>query len=1492
MGATSSNPNVVLPTNVLFTEGVPNPGTGVGTNVVRIVPSGAAIGSATVAIYTVDANNTTSVVQTVSVNVTQVPQPVFGNTNAITIADNTAGTPYPSIVSVSNVVGLVGRIHVSLTDLEHANPDDIGVLLVSPDNRAVVLMRGAGGTADVGGGENDIRLTFEHTNSINGATVSQISNDGPLTTSTNRPRDEFPAEAFPAPAPGPTYSLDLESFQGSPANGDWKLYVIDRATGSAGSITGGWVLKIFPAPVINNIAQQTLEEGNAATAQGIVPIVPTLVNSITVPVTFSDADGAVTNVTARVVGPAIIAIPGVNSGGDLVFTIAPGTTTVNLPVNTVGDQNGTSLIRLIATDNSGKHTNINTVSVVVTPVNDPPRQEVIPRQITQAGTPTTPFDFDIFDLETAFENLLQVTVSSDNTKLLPAGSVVLGGTDRTRTIQLFPAGTTAGSANVSVTVTDPDGRSSTQTFLFNATDAPNPLYEQTTQIQVRDNDSAVPYPSVINVTGLVGNIAEVKATLHGVSHAKPDDLNVMLVSPTGDAVILVAGAGGASSINNTVLVFQQGAPSLPDNGPIVSGTYSPTQYEDSFPFAGSPDNNTTTLASMVGDNPNGDWRLFVRDDAATGAGTITQWSLSIRTRPQIGDIGDAGTPGILTTPEDTPKTTSIVIGDPQPGVNFNIVVRRISGSPVVYDADGTPTSDDFTYTLSGNRLILTLKPVANTSGENVLELEITDPSTPPFTTTKQFTFRVTAVDDPPTITAIDDTSTPAAQPKAITFNVSQPGDETGTITTSATSSDERVVPNGNLTIETLAGTPNRRLTITPAGLESGATTIRITASDSTGQTSTEEFRLTVTPTAGGINPSRIVITHFGAAAPYPSELTVSGVVGTVNNVKVILDGFSHTFPDDVDVLLQAPTGEKILLMSDAGGNSDISNARFTFRTGGSALPDETLITTGEYAPSDYNDTLGGNDLFPSPAPPDSDPAYLRAANALDSLKGKNPNGTWRLFVRDDTSAEAGEITRGWILVVQTGPTITDVQTQTTAEDTPLVVNFSVGDQDSTADQLTVTATRVDSGDFHSGLLTPGGLTLVKSGFNYTLTILPSTNRPFALNATETNQVVLAVTDETGASVNDTFLVRVTAVDDAPTVTTPDATITINEDNSRTITFRVSDADSTLRKQDIIVTSSNTDLVANPPASAIAGPDTVTPPANATPPLAQTDYNVTIAPRADANGQTVISFTIHDQNGAGSSGRADVTLNVTPLNDPPFIGDFNQAPTLEAGTTKTFNFMVTDKFNETPPENINVTVTSSNPGLIPQGNVVLGGSGTNRTVTLTALNNTGTSDLTITATDDTTPTPGITTKVITVTVTESPVRVHSNLGTITIRDNNTANPYPSTITVPSGSIVGVLQSLEVVIDGLQYSFPDDVDILLVGPTGKKVILMSDAGNGSAVSGVRLTFNDSGAAVPDESAITTGTFRPTNYNNEGTNDVFTGSPSGTIDANLATFLNTDP
>jgi hypothetical protein len=90
------------------------------------------------------------------------------------------------------------------------------------------------------------------------------------------------------------------------------------------------------------------------------------------------------------------------------------------------------------------------------------------------------------------------------------------------------------------------------------------------------------------------------------------------------------------------------------------------------------------------------------------------------------------------------------------------------------------------------------------------------------------------------------------------------------------------------------------------------------------------------------------------------------------------------------------------------------------------------------------------------------------------------------------------------------------------------------------------------------------------------------------------------------------------------------------------------------------------------------------------------------------------------------------------------------------------------------------------------------------------------------------------------------------------------PNPSTINVTSGPLV--IGSMRVTLYDLSQSFPDNVDVLLVGPNGAKYVLMADTGGPFAVSDtnpVTLSFTDTASAVlPDSAALSTGTYLPTN------------------------------
>ncbi len=101
------------------------------------------------------------------------------------------------------------------------------------------------------------------------------------------------------------------------------------------------------------------------------------------------------------------------------------------------------------------------------------------------------------------------------------------------------------------------------------------------------------------------------------------------------------------------------------------------------------------------------------------------------------------------------------------------------------------------------------------------------------------------------------------------------------------------------------------------------------------------------------------------ASPYPSNISVSGIVGTVTKVVVKLNGLNHTFPSDVDMLLVGPTGQKFTVLSDVIGGTDAVNINYTLDDSAAALvPSTGTPVSGTFRPTNY----GIGDLFPPPAP--------------------------------------------------------------------------------------------------------------------------------------------------------------------------------------------------------------------------------------------------------------------------------------------------------------------------------------------------------------------------------------------------------------------------------------------------------------------------------------------------------------------------------------------
>ena len=151
------------------------------------------------------------------------------------------------------------------------------------------------------------------------------------------------------------------------------------------------------------------------------------------------------------------------------------------------------------------------------------------------------------------------------------------------------------------------------------------------------------------------------------------------------------------------------------------------------------------------------------------------------------------------------------------------------------------------------------------------------------------------------------------------------------------------------------------------------------------------------------NTAAITIPDLGTAAPYPSTITVAGGPASIRNIIVTLRGFSHTFPNDVQVLLVAPSGQAIVLMSNNGGGNYAVNLTLGFSST-AVLPLPIPLLSGTYV------ARGGSFAFTAPAPA---PPFLPS---LTNLAGADSNGVWRLFVNDAVASDSGSFAGGWSIM--------------------------------------------------------------------------------------------------------------------------------------------------------------------------------------------------------------------------------------------------------------------------------------------------------------------------------------------------------------------------------------------------------------------------------------------------------------------------------------------
>jgi hypothetical protein len=152
------------------------------------------------------------------------------------------------------------------------------------------------------------------------------------------------------------------------------------------------------------------------------------------------------------------------------------------------------------------------------------------------------------------------------------------------------------------------------------------------------------------------------------------------------------------------------------------------------------------------------------------------------------------------------------------------------------------------------------------------------------------------------------------------------------------------------------------------------------------------------------------------------------------------------------------------------------------------------------------------------------------------------------------------------------------------------------------------------------------------------------------------------------------------------------------------------------------------------------------------------------------------------------------------------------------------------------------------------------------------------------------------KTVTRTVRQSVTRTFTSTAPITIPSaapgqiNLPASPYPAAITI-SGFANGVITDVNLLLTDLTSSYGSDVQILLSLDDGRRALVMSDIGEGLSVTDIDLTLDDEAAAPLSRTALSSGTFQPTDFAS-GTNMFPAPAPAPNGNVALSTFDGADP
>lgn len=744
-------------------------------------------------------------------------------------------------------------------------------------------------------------------------------------------------------------------------------------------------------------------------------------------------------------------------------------------------------------------------------------------------------------------------------------------------------------------------------------------------------------------------------------------------------------------------------------------------------FGGTGNSRTVTVTPA----PNASGAVTITRTLTDSDGTVVSNSFLLTIDP----VNDA--PTISDIPDQMVNEDVVIgplpftIGDAETAVG-SLTLSAASSNPALIP------NASILFAGTGSNRTVRVTPATNQSGTATITITVRDGVLSSFDT---FVVTVNAVNDLPTIsdspnrTINEDTSTPT-----IFFSVSDVETPVTNLTVIGVSSNQAIVPNGNIVI-TGTGT-SRSAVVTPASNQFGVVTITISATDGNGGTSSDSFVLTINPVNDA--PTLNALTNLTVLEDAgPQTVVLSGISAGVSNET---DTLSFTVTSGTPSLIPSPgtiaytqgsstnaftfapvansNGTAVLTVqiNDGRGSNNLATRTFTVNV---LAVNDTPTIAGLTDRIINEDTSTGalpfviGDVESTPAflnvsAESSDTELVPLANIVFGGSGSNRTVTVtpapdrsgtadiRVFVRDASATNSMQF-RLTVLEVNDLPSAPVLGNATILEDTPTNISFLIGDKETAAGALTLSAASSNPSLFPS--IQFGG-----AGSNRTVNLAPATN--LSGNAT----ILVSVFDANGGSNGTSFVVSVIPVDDPPTLGVI-ADLTLDEDGSVAalpLAGISAGAPNEIQALTVTATSTNSGLITNLVV-------------NYASPSATGSLGFTLVP--DAHGTGFVTVRASDGN-LTTTRTFQVTVN--PINDPPRVG---QPANVESDedTLVLVPLVVSD--DETPAADLVVQVTSSNIEVIDESSLSVTGTGTNRVIRIMPLEEaSGSSTITVVVTD--------------------------------------------------------------------------------------------------------------------------------------------------------------